>query len=142
MSDFTVRRADWAQDREALGSVRRAVFIDEQGVPEEMEWDAHDAVSMHWLVEDAAGRAIGCARLLPDGHIGRMAVLAPWRGRGIGRALLDAVLDAAHASGQPRAQLSAQTHAVDFYRRAGFETVGDVYDEAGIPHIAMQKRLA
>ena len=142
MPEFTVRRADWRQDHDALAAVRRTVFIDEQRVPEEMEWDAHDAVSMHWLAEDAAGRAIGCARLLPDGHIGRMAVLATWRGRGVGRALLAAVLDWARARGHTQVALSAQTHAMDFYRRAGFETVGDVYDEAGIPHIAMQKRLA
>lgn len=142
MSEYTVRRADWRHDHAALALVRRIVFIDEQGVPEDMEWDEHDAVSAHWLAEDDGGRAIGCARLLPDGHIGRMAVLASWRGRGVGHALLAAVLDVARARGQTRVALSAQTHAVDFYRRAGFETVGDEYDEAGIPHIAMQKRLA
>jgi predicted GNAT family N-acyltransferase len=137
----TVVETDWASDAARLASVRRAVFIEEQGVPEALEWDAADTVSVHFLALAADGSPIGCARLLPDGHVGRMAVLPGWRGRGVGRALLTAVLGAARARGHHRVQLSAQTHAADFYGRAGFVAEGDVYEEAGIPHVAMTKRL-
>ena len=141
MPDFVIRPADWTHERAHLAQVRRTVFIDEQGVPEAMEWDADDAVSLHLLAVDGANQPIGCARLLPDGHIGRMAVLPAWRGRGVGRALLDAAIRAAQARGHTTLRLSAQTHAVAFYARAGFVAVGDEYEEAGIPHVAMQKSL-
>jgi len=121
--------------------VRRAVFIDEQGVPETLEWDEHDAVALHFLATTLDGSPIGCARLLPDGHVGRMAVLPAWRGHGVGRSLLAAVLNAARARGHAELRLSAQTHAADFYFRAGFVTQGTEYEEAGIPHVAMLKRL-
>lgn len=142
MPEFGILISDWAHERERLSCVRRAVFIDEQGVPEAMEWDADDAGSLHLLAVDDAGQPIGCARLLPDGHIGRMAVLPAWRGRGVGRALLAAAMSAAQARGHTTLRLSAQTHAAGFYARAGFVAVGDEYDEAGIPHLAMQRNLA
>lgn len=141
MSVFTLVETDWARDAPRLGAVRRRVFVDEQGVPESLEWDAHDAVSTHWLAL-ADGAPVGCARLLPDGRIGRMAVLPAWRGRGIGRALLGAALVEAQARGQRTVRLSAQLHAADFYARAGFVAIGEVYEEAGIPHVAMQKTLS
>lgn len=141
MPDFVVVCADWTRERDRLGHVRRTVFIEEQGVPAHMEWDADDAASLHFLALDPAGRPIGSARLLPDGHIGRMAVLPAWRGHGVGRALLDAAVRAARARGDTIARLSAQTHAVGFYARAGFVADGDEYEEAGIPHVAMQKTL-
>lgn len=141
MPDFKVVVADWTQQRDALARVRRAVFIEEQGVPEEMEWDRDDGVSTHWLAVDAHGNPIGCARLLPDGHVGRMAVLPDWRRRGVGAALLAAVTTVARARGDVWLRLSAQTHAVGFYTLAGFERVGREYEEAGIPHIEMRKRL-
>ncbi len=142
MPDFSILVADWAHERARLSQVRRAVFIDEQGVPEELEWDADDAASLHFLVVDSTGQAIGCARLLPDGHVGRMAVLPEWRGRGVGQALLAALLDAARARGHDTLRLSAQTHAAAFYARAGFVAVGGEYEEAGIPHVAMQRQLS
>jgi len=142
MPEFSILKTDWTHEQDRLSQVRRAVFIDEQGVPEDLEWDPDDAASLHFLVIDTAGQAIGCARLLPDGHIGRMAVLPAWRGRGVGRALLAAVLDTAQARGHDTLRLSAQTHAAAFYARAGFVAVGGEYEEAGIPHIAMQKRLS
>lgn len=141
MPEFAILITDWARDEARLSCIRRAVFIDEQGVPEDMEWDADDAGAVHLLALDGAGQAIGCARLLPDGHIGRMAVLPPWRGRGVGRALLAAAVEAARMRGHTMLRLSAQTHAADFYARAGFVAIGAEYEEAGIPHIAMQKRL-
>jgi predicted GNAT family N-acyltransferase len=138
---FTILETDWADNAPRLGAVRRAVFIDEQGVPENLEWDADDATALHFLAVDGKGQAIGCARLLPDGHIGRMAVRPAWRGRGVGRALLAAALGAAQACGYSRLWLSAQTHAMGFYARAGFAVVGEEYEEAGILHVAMQKAL-
>jgi len=141
MAAFTISETDWGRDAARLGVVRRAVFIDEQGVPEAMEWDEHDAVSAHWLALAADGSPIGCARLLPDGHIGRMAVLPDWRRRGVGRGLLAAVLHVAQARGHRTLRLSAQTHAASFYARAGFAAMGPEYEEAGIPHVAMQKTL-
>lgn len=141
MAAFTIRETDWSRDAARLGAIRRAVFIDEQGVPEALEWDEYDAVSTHWLALAGDGSPIGCARLLPDGHLGRMAVLPAWRGRGIGRALLDAVLHAARMRGERWLRLSAQTHAAGFYACAGFVVDGPVYEEAGILHVAMQKTL-
>ena len=141
MAAFTIGETDWARDAARLGAVRRAVFIDEQGVPEAMEWDEYDAVSAHWLALAADGTPIGCARLLPDGHVGRMAVLPSWRGHGVGRGLLSAVLHAAQDRGHRTLRLSAQTHAAGFYARAGFAAMGPEYEEAGIPHLAMQKTL-
>lgn len=141
MATFTISETDWARDAANLGTVRRAVFIDEQGVPDTLEWDEYDAVSTHWLALDGDGSPIGCARLLPDGHLGRMAVLPAWRGHGVGRALLDAVLHAARMRGDRLLRLSAQTHAAGFYARAGFLADGPAYEEAGIPHVAMQKML-
>lgn len=141
MAAFTISETDWTRDAARLGAVRRAVFIDEQGVPEAMEWDENDAVSVHWLAVAGDGSPIGCARLLPDGHIGRMAVLPAWRGRGVGRGLMAAVLSAALARGHRTLRLSAQTHAAGFYALAGFAAIGAEYEEAGIPHLAMQKTL-
>jgi len=141
MTAFTLHETDWTRDALRLGAVRRAVFMDEQGVPEAMEWDEHDAMALHVLALTIEGTPIGCARLLPDGHMGRMAVLPAWRGYGIGKALLAAVLSAARARGLATLKLSAQTHAAGFYAAAGFVTVGLEYEEAGIPHVAMQKTL-
>lgn len=141
MPDFRILITDWANEQDRLSRVRRVVFIDEQGVPEALEWDADDAGAVHLLAVDRGGLAIGCARLLPDGHIGRMAVLAAWRGQGIGQALLDAAIGAARARGICTLKLSAQTHAAGFYARAGFVAAGESYEEAGIPHVAMRKTL-
>ena len=142
MVAFALTETDWARDAARLAAIRRAVFIDEQGVPEALEWDVHDAAALHLLALAGDGTPIGCARLLPDGHVGRMAVLPAWRRQGVGQALLAAVMDAAQARGHATLRLSAQTHAAGFYARAGFVVVGDEYEEAGIPHVAMQRTLA
>jgi predicted GNAT family N-acyltransferase len=138
---FNLRITDFSRDGAALAAVRRAVFIDEQGVPEALEWDEFDALSQHLLAVSADGTPIGCARLLPDGHVGRMAVLPAWRGQGVGRALLAAVERLARAQGHRQLRLSAQIQAKAFYLDAGFGCVGEEYPEAGIPHIAMLKKL-
>ncbi len=141
MPDFTIRTADWSRDEGRLKSVRYDVFCVEQGVPEDLEWDGLDVRCVHALAEDGDGRAIGCGRLLPDGHVGRMAVRAAWRGRGVGGALLAHLVDLARARGDARAMLNAQTQAVPFYERFGFAAVGEPFEEAGIPHVAMERAL-
>ena len=142
MSDgFRVRVADWVRDRPALQEVRRAVFVDEQRVPEALEWDGVDGDCRHAIALDATGRAIGCARLLPDGHIGRVAVLAPYRGCGVGDALMQCMLALAVELGHRRVIVNAQTHALAFYERLGFVAIGEEYDDAGIPHRAMERSL-
>jgi predicted GNAT family N-acyltransferase len=124
----------------ALEALRREVFIVEQRVPEEMEWDADDATSVHALAL-LEGHPVGCGRLLPDGHIGRMAVRAPHRSRGIGRALLQSLLAEARRRGMREVVLHAQTHALRFYEEQGFVADGPVFDEAGIPHRRMSQTL-
>jgi predicted GNAT family N-acyltransferase len=137
----TVRPARWPADRDALAQVREAVFVAEQGVPRELEWDGEDAVASHWLAEDADGNPIGVVRLLPTGQIGRMAVSHPWRGCGIGTRLLEAVLDGARARGFRAVWLNAQTSALSFYARHGLVAEGDEFEEAGIPHRRMRLTL-
>lgn len=136
-----VRSATWAADAPALLGVRRAVFVLEQAVPEALEIDGEDPRCHHVLAEAADGTPVGTARLLPDGHLGRMAVLAPWRGRGIGRCLLRVLLAQARADGLRRVVLHAQVHALGFYAREGFSAFGPRFDEAGIDHQAMALSL-
>jgi predicted GNAT family N-acyltransferase len=136
-----VRVADWSRDQATLRQIRRTVFVDEQGVPEELEWDGIDGDCRHAIAENDAGEPIGCARLLPDGHIGRMAVLAPGRGHGVGSALLERMIALAAELGHKRVIVSAQTHAIAFYERHGFVAYGPEYDDAGIPHRAMERHL-
>lgn len=138
MSSFSVREVGWLQSREALSAVRKAVFVDEQGVPEALEWDGLDAGGRHLLAEDALGGPIGTVRLLGDGHIGRMAVMPKLRGKGVGRALLDEVLRLARRHEMGRLYLNAQVAATGFYERAGFRQVGEEFMDAGIPHRRME----
>jgi predicted GNAT family N-acyltransferase len=138
---FNVRVADWVRDGPMLQDIRRAVFVGEQLVPEALEWDGVDSECRHAIALDAAGQAIGCARLLPDGHIGRVAVLAAHRGRGVGDALMQCMLALAGTLGYRRVMVNAQTHALAFYERHGFVAIGDEYDDAGIPHRAMERYL-
>ena len=138
---FSIRLVDWSVARAELEFVRRAVFIVEQAIPEEMEWDDFDTVSRHALAVDASGAPVGCGRLLPDGHVGRLAVLAAWRGDGVGSALLDRLVVLAREQGHARAVLNAQTHAMPFYARHGFAAEGAEYLEAGIPHQTMTRTL-
>jgi predicted GNAT family N-acyltransferase len=138
---FRVRLADWRIDEAKLKSVRFDVFCVEQSVPEPIEWDGIDPQCRHVLAEDDAGRAIGCGRLLPDGHIGRVAVRAQWRGQGVGSALLERLIALSRERGDSKVMLNAQTHAMPFYARYGFAPVGEPFDEAGIPHQAMEATL-
>lgn len=138
---FEVRPVNWNMSRDKLRAVRRAVFIDEQGVPEELEWDDADERAYHVLALDDEGAPIGTGRLQLDGQIGRMAVLREWRGRGVGRKILATLVDLARKEGCAVARLHAQTHALEFYATQGFVAVGPEFDEAGIRHRAMELRL-
>ena len=138
---FAVREVEWAAAREPLRAVRRTVFIEEQHVPEELEWDDEDARSRHVLAATEDGKPVGTGRLLRDGHIGRMAVLREWRGRGVGSALMERLLRLAHEMGHEMVSLHAQTHAVGFYARHGFSVAGGEFMEAGIPHVVMTRYL-
>ena len=138
---FRVRLADWGADWTRLKAIRRDVFVVEQHVPEDLEWDGSDGDCRHAIAEDAAGNAIGCARLLPDGHIGRMAVRSEWRGKGVGAALLECLVALAREQGHERVLLNAQTHACGFYARRGFTACGAEFEEAGIAHRTMERSL-
>lgn len=138
---FTVRPVNWQAHREELAAIRRAVFIEEQHVPEEAEWDGHDESSYHVIALSKDGEPIGTGRLLLEGRIGRIAVLRDYRGMGVGRAILELLIDIARKEGLGTVILHAQTHALHFYERCGFEPYGRVFTEAGIDHRAMRLRL-
>lgn len=136
-----VELGDWEALQRWAAPIRTTVFVDEQKVPEEMEIDDWDPQCLHAVAFDGEGNAQGTGRLLPDGHIGRMAVLKSARGAGVGSALLTALMDAARSRGQREAVLSAQTHAVPFYERHGYVVCGAEYLDAGIPHVDMRRDL-
>ena len=130
----------WERARADASPIRFEVFVAEQRVPAEVELDEMDARSVHAVAYEKE-TPIGTGRLLPDGHIGRMAVLQPWRGRGIGGLILKELMEAARQRGHKTVALSAQVQAVEFYRSHGFRAVGEVYEEAGIPHQEMVRPL-
>jgi predicted GNAT family N-acyltransferase len=138
----SIRLLSWSDAAPLVAPVREAVFMREQGVPAALEWDGLDVRSLHAVAMDPAGRAIGTARLLDAGHIGRMAVLAPWRRRGVGSAMLERLLEAARDRGLRQVRLNAQTRAVAFYLRYGFEPEGGEFLDAGIPHVVMQRYIS
>jgi predicted GNAT family N-acyltransferase len=113
----------------------------EQKVPPDQEWDDRDRESSHFVALDEAGGPIGTARLLPDGQIGRMAVLEPYRRAGVGGRLLEKAVDKAREQGMTRVFLHAQIQALPFYERAGFIVEGDEFEEAGIVHREMSLEL-
>ena len=139
-TDLRIELLRWEQARAHAAPIRFAVFVEEQGVPLAMECDEMDDKSLH-AVAFYAGDPIGTGRLLPDAHLGRMAVLKAWRGRGIGGRILAKLMDAARARGDREIVLSAQVNAMAFYRVHGFVEVGAEYMEAGIPHVGMRRAL-
>lgn len=138
---FRIEAADYATALDDLRRVRETVFVQEQQVPLELEWDALDPYCHHVLARDAGGRPIGTGRLTPERRIGRMAVLAPWRGRGVGDALLEALVAEARRRQWPEVSLHAQVSAEAFYARHGFLPHGERFMEAGIEHQSMRRRL-
>ena len=138
MTKHTIRLGDWATLGQDATAIRFEVFVDEQKVPAEIELDDMDAVCLHAVAYDEAGKAIGTGRLLPDGHIGRMAVRQPGRGTGVGGAILTLLMDKARARGDAAVVLNAQTVAAPFYARHGFVQQGEQFEEAGIAHVEMR----
>lgn len=138
---FYVEQVSWQEAEQALRAIRSAVFIHEQNVPAELEWDGLDDSCMHFLARDEEDQPVGCVRLLNDGHIGRLAVLAGHRGQGIGSALLNAAIETARNRGLNTLVLNAQTSAIDFYRHHGFEVNSAIFMDAGIPHQKMTLAL-
>ncbi len=140
-----IQQAPWAGQRKNLLSIRFRVFVDEQGVPPEMEEDEYDPAALHLLATDGTGKTLACARLVIDGEngiIGRMAVLPRYRRQGIGTRLLLELLNRAKDKQLLEVQLHAQCDAQGFYARQGFTPLGNVFEEAGIPHQKMTLALA
>lgn len=141
MSDLPIQChvADWSLDRDTLTSIRHRVFVEEQKVPVELEWDEYDDSATHFIVT-LSGEAIACARLKDDGQVGRMAVLKEYRNQGIGRQLLRFVIRTAAEKNIDNVYLHAQVSAIPFYEKQGFKTVGEIFYEANIPHREMSKK--
>ena len=140
MSDFEVTQVSWLNMELHLRSIRTQVFIEEQNVPVELEWEEEDVDCVHLLVKNN-NDYIATARLLETGQIGRMAVLKPYRQCGIGSAMLQKILSIAKDRDMESVFLNAQIDAVKFYEKFGFLTQGDTFDDAGIPHVRMDKVL-
>lgn len=136
-----VELIDWQAAQPLAAPIRFTVFVEEQKVPVEMEIDEWDPQCVHALARSDTGEVLGTGRLLPDGHIGRMAVLAGARGLGVGSALLRSLMEEARRRGHAATVLSAQTHAIPFYQRHGYVVVSGEYLDAGIPHVDMRCEL-
>lgn len=140
-----VRTGDWASLGAAAAVVRTKVFVEEQGISQEDEWDEADATAVHAVVQNRLGQHVGTGRLLQESpgvaRIGRMAVLHALRGAGIGQAVVAALEQAARSRGDVQVVLSAQRSAEGFYRNLGYELNGEPYEEVGIPHIPMARSL-
>lgn len=141
LSEVNIKHVNWYEAENLLREVRTQVFIQEQHVPVDLEWDGLDESASHLLAmfED---RPIACARIVDYKIIGRMAVLKQWRGMDLGMALLLEAIKICKAQGSKTILLSAQTHAIDFYSRAGFKVVSGEYMDANIPHVDMLLVLA
>ncbi|MDP4836373.1 MAG: GNAT family N-acetyltransferase [Burkholderiales bacterium] len=136
-----IRIGAWSELSQAASAIRYEVFVHEQHVPLELELDEMDVLSVHALAVDAQGRGLATGRLLPDGHIGRMAVLQAERKKGLGAQVLRALIEVAKRKAYPEVILGAQLHAKGFYVRQGFIEFGDVFMDANIPHIMMRMPL-
>ena len=134
---YRVQSGHWNKLEQDAKFIRKQVFIIEQNIPEEEEWDDQDMISDHFVVYDQ-DQPIATARLLQNNSVGRVAVLKAYRGQGIGRMIMLEVIRQAHQQDRKFLQLSSQVHAISFYEKLGFSIQGDAYDECGIPHIKMQ----
>lgn len=135
---FTVHILSWRDGELLLREVREAVFMREQGVSAGLEWDGLDESCQHVLAINKNGGAIACGRITAQGKIGRMAVLPNWRGKKVGSAVLEALLEEARRKKLPNVVLDAQTQVAGFYQRFGFVEVGEIFMDANMPHIKMQ----
>jgi predicted GNAT family N-acyltransferase len=134
---FNIQIVTWASHQPQLRAVRTPVFIEEQAVTPEFEWDEIDATAVH-LLATLDIEPIACLRIIDYKKIGRMAVLKEYRGRGLGAALLLEAIAICKKHGSKSVYLSAQTHAIEFYRKAGFKQISEEYCDVDIPHVDMQ----
>ena len=141
MVEVHVVAVSWESHKEALIAIRTSVFVEEQKIPRDTEFDGEDETAIHLIALDSTGKALGCARLLDSGLIGRVAVIESERGRGLGVALMDAAVNEAQAKGITLLQLHAQESAQAFYRKLEFVPTGVQFVEAGIPHVTMERAL-
>jgi predicted GNAT family N-acyltransferase len=140
MNEFEVMQVSWLDMEQQLRSIRTRVFIEEQQVPVELEWEEDDVDCVHLLAQ-MNDNYIATARLLASGQIGRMAVLKPYRQLGVGSEMLKQLLSIAKSMNMSSVFLNAQIEAIDFYKQFGFQEQGDVFDDAGIPHRKMDMSL-
>jgi predicted GNAT family N-acyltransferase len=140
-NSFTVSLVSWHDGEPLLKSIREEVFVREQAIPAELEWDGLDEGARHALALSHKGDAIGCGRMLANGHIGRISVLPKWRKQKVGTAIMEALLDYARAHDYPQVDVDAQTYALPFYRGFGFVEQGKEFMDAGLPHIRMLLKL-
>ena len=138
---FTVHLVSWHDGEPLLRAIREKVFMQEQGVPAELEWDGLDEACHHALALSANGEAIGCGRITLDGHIGRVAILPEWRRKRIGSAILELLVDYARTQHYEYVDLNAQVQAIPLYKDFGFEVEGDEFMDANIPHRKMVLHL-
>ena len=137
VTDFSIMLAKWPEQAELLRKLRESVFVIEQGVDAAIEWDGKDNLCQHLIAFSADNQPIATGRMLPDGHIGRIAVIPSWRGKGVGAAILENLIALARNADAEMVYLNSQTHALAFYQRFSFIAEGEVYMEAGIPHQRM-----
>lgn len=140
MTAFMIQHATWSEMEQDARQIRTAVFIEEQNIASEDEWDAEDAVSLHFMVYDNS-HAIATARLLENHSVGRVAVLKGYRGQGVGRLLMLEIIEQAKKEQRPLLKLSAQVHAISFYESLGFKVQGSEYLDCGIPHVNMMMQF-
>jgi len=145
-ANIYVSELQWSQQHEALSAIRREVFIVEQQVPEELEWDGLDSGCRHILAQDITkgidnNNAVGTGRLVSDGQIGRMAILKEYRRQGIGYEILKLLISMAASEGHAKIYLHAQLYAVAFYQQAQFKIIGNEFLDAGIVHVKMTRTL-
>lgn len=145
MTQYQIRSGHWDELQFDAKLIRETVFIQEQNIPENEEWDEQDAISLHFVIYDISAESrisIATARLLQNNSIGRVAVLKAYRGLGIGRLLMQNIIDHAKTEQREFLKLSSQVHAISFYESLGFHIEGTEYLDCGIPHIDMLKKLA
>jgi predicted GNAT family N-acyltransferase len=131
----------WQQAEVSLRQIREQVFMQEQSVPAELEWDGLDAEAKHLLL-NIGQQPVACARLLPTQHLGRMAVLPEWRGKGLGRRLMQYAIDYAQHHAWHAIHISAQIQVQGFYQRFGFAVTSEPYLDAGIWHCDMRLQIS
>ena len=139
-NNYAVKIVIWAEAEAMLRAVREPVFVLEQLVSPAFEWDELDAKATHILAVSNQNQAIGCARIIGN-KVGRMAVLKEWRGLGVGKAILAMAIETCKKNGEKTIKLSAQTHAIDFYKKASFSVTSRQYQDLHIPHVDMQLNL-